>query len=632
MYELNPGASATTSTSSFVHSAEAVTFTPLKRTETSDIAFKIETLATLTTELAYDLPENLTRKASLAKLMIKEGKCTIQEVVEFAEVCCRRKLKQPLLDILLDLKLDDDTDANEVAQLLRIMGSTELYPATIFDWIYERIDRLDCRGMSTFLYECGRHGLRCKHFADRAVPRAAKMVPDMSVEEVMRTTQGLIRFIRDWRAFFDAARPVYQDNLANLNDDDWILVLRLSKELVQKREFRRLQELAATAKDPACLPLSTVARALMRVEKHRTYKMGRSVEVFVDLCAATLHDRRAELKTIAASEAIDALDAFSSWVEGSASMTKAGQRKAMAKVTPELLDALGDHLTNKIMEIKYSPNVWLWARVTQAFSRFYHYHDGWMNEIALLARDKFILDKISFFQQQSFLVALARLGFVDPESYQCIGTALLKEKDLFKEPAHLSPVMWAFTTVNEVHTPLFDFCAEKLVEWANDSGANSVIQGLYCLVATGYHRTHDLTPLFKACFVPARMENDSFRRRLNTIREVIKADLNMDLPAIEFSQQHPSHFAESVAAMIPGATIAPTYGPGTLVLLRPSENYGMICSDDAPLKNNKAPMDIILQGRILAQQGYRLAPPLFRRSETYEKFGENYVKYWASKA
>jgi len=199
MYELNPGASATTSTSSFVHSAEAVTFTPLKRTETSDIAFKIETLATLTTELAYDLPENLTRKASLAKLMIKEGKCTIQEVVEFAEVCCRRKLKQPLLDILLDLKLDDDTDANEVAQLLRIMGSTELYPATIFDWIYERIDRLDCRGMSTFLYECGRHGLRCKHFADRAVPRAAKMVPDMSVEEVMRTTQGLIRFIRDWR-------------------------------------------------------------------------------------------------------------------------------------------------------------------------------------------------------------------------------------------------------------------------------------------------------------------------------------------------------------------------------------------------------------------------------------------------
>jgi len=202
MYELNPGASATTSTSSFVHSAEAVTFTPLKRTETSDIAFKIETLATLTTELAYDLPENLTRKASLAKLMIKEGKCTIQEVVEFAEVCCRRKLKQPLLDILLDLKLDDDTDANEVAQLLRIMGSTELYPATIFDWIYERIDRLDCRGMSTFLYECGRHGLRCKHFADRAVPRAAKMVPDMSVEEVMRTTQGLIRFIRDWRGRF----------------------------------------------------------------------------------------------------------------------------------------------------------------------------------------------------------------------------------------------------------------------------------------------------------------------------------------------------------------------------------------------------------------------------------------------
>eukprot|EP00397_Hematodinium_sp_SG-2012_P013093 GEMP01013285.1.p1 GENE.GEMP01013285.1~~GEMP01013285.1.p1 ORF type:complete len:651 (+),score=131.72 GEMP01013285.1:37-1953(+) len=542
----------------------------------------------------------------------------LSDLLSFAEACKVQKLKQPLLDVLLKINLDDTQDANVVAEILLIMGQAQLYPGLLFEWLYERTDRLSSRGMAVFLYECGRHGLRCKHFADRAVPRAATMVPDMSVSQVMMSTRGLIRFVRDWRIFFEAAKPVYLENLAELSDDDWALVLRLSKELNAWMGFRRLQELAVTAKDPDILPLSIVAQALLRVDKHKTIRMPRSVKRFVELSAATMCRRKDSLVDISVVEAIDALDSLSTWA-------------STIKVDPELLKAVGDLLTERISEIKYSPNVALWSRATCALSKFHFYHEPWMHTMTTFARDKFILDKISFFQQCSFVAALARLGFADAESYQCIGDLMLDNADLIREPTHASPVLWSFTVPNQIHRPLFDLLVDKFVAWADDPATNSVVQSLYCFVAAGYHRSRDLTPLYKACFTTANLENPQFKRRLQVIRDVVAAEADVSLPEIpEFSHEIPTDFARNAARMMPNTELVPTYGPCTLMRLRPSEKYGMLLVDGAPLSTGEAPMEVILQGRVLAAQGWSLCPPLFARTPTWTEHGERYLQYWAA--
>jgi len=575
----------------------------------------------------------------LATKRIKSGQSSLEEIVNYAEICKNKKLKQPILDILLDLPLEKLPETSEVCghiiQLIRITGESELYPAVLFDWASIRGHLFNPTSMSYFLFECGRHGLRCKHFADGLVPRAAEMANDMNFEELMRATQGLIRFVRDWKSFFDASRMRYQENLENLEDKDWILVLRLCKDLNAHREYRRLQELAVACRPPQELSLTTVASALDRLQKQKTVKLGRSIENFVEGCAGTMHSRREELSELSMVQLVESLDSFSTWVEGRGVIPRAGRtRQSMTTVTPELLNAIGDILAERVSEIKYSPNVWLWARITQAFSRFTHYHKGWMHEITFLARDQFILDKISFFQQQSFVVALARLGFADAEAYERIGDILMREKDLFKEPHTCTPTLWAFTMTNQVHKELFDHLAENLVEWAGDRRTNSICQGLWCLVATGYHQTRDLTPLFDACFTESNRTDPLLKRRLHVIRQIVTTDPNnkYDVPEVEFSMERPSKVAEEAVEWVSGAEIAPTYGPGCLIQFNPNEKYGMLIANDAPLATGDAPMDILLQCRILARQGWRLAPPLFRFSDTYENYGENYVKYWASRS
>ncbi|CAD7976035.1 unnamed protein product [Amoebophrya sp. A25] len=108
----------------------------------------------------------------------------------------------------------------------------------------------------------------------------------------------------------------------------------------------------------------------------------------------------------------------------------------------------GSLFAHRIAEIKYSANVSLFQSITQSLSRVGHFHQEWMEALTPVVRDKYMLDRISFFQQCTLLASLAKLRFRDDETYESLAFMLWQEKELFKEIEHISPVVWSLCLVH----------------------------------------------------------------------------------------------------------------------------------------------------------------------------------------
>eukprot|EP00392_Amoebophrya_sp_AT5.2_P003747 g3752.t1 len=86
--------------------------------------------------------------------------------------------------------------------------------------------------MASFIRETGRHGLRCKHFVDKVIHRAAELgEKEMSIEEIFVTATGLIRFVRDWQIFFHKTVGKLRANLLKLDLSHLFTCLRFSRDL-----------------------------------------------------------------------------------------------------------------------------------------------------------------------------------------------------------------------------------------------------------------------------------------------------------------------------------------------------------------------------------------------------------------
>merc|ERR1711884_556316 len=78
-------------------------------------------------------------------------------------------------------------------------------------------------------------------------------------------------------------------------------------------------------------------------------------------------------------------------------------------------------------------------------------------------RDKYMLDRVSFFQHTSLCGALAKLKFADADSWEALAGIMLPNVDLCKEVDHVSPIAWAFLMVDQ----------------SNSSSAKKLFDGLF---------------------------------------------------------------------------------------------------------------------------------------------------------
>eukprot|EP00392_Amoebophrya_sp_AT5.2_P003746 g3751.t1 len=178
---------------------------------------------------------------------------------------------------------------------------------------------------------------------------------------------------------------------------------------------------------------------------------------------------------------------------------------------------LADVLAARMPEIKYSANVSLWFSVTNSLAklsagagavgsapptttRTTFFHKPWMRALLPVIRDRYMLDRISFFQHCSLLAALARMKFFDKEAYDAILSMLLQEKSLFKEIEHVSPILWALSAVNYYeHERFFSFSLNFVEEKVRESsqrrgrpmtqvGFTALVQSCHALVAAEHFR------------------------------------------------------------------------------------------------------------------------------------------------
>jgi len=377
--------------------------------------------------------------------------------------------------------------------------------------------------------------LRCRHYIDSAVGRASELVLQMNLNELLMSMQGMAKNSRDWKVFFNAARPRIISHIRELQVPHLILVLRISRDLRHMPDFIDLHAHMSTElmMKADTLTLSEGAQCLMSCTYSPQYRaqaqgLVRAVE--------QKWSRTEDLSSLRVVEIVDSLDTIASWG---------------MKPVP-LLDRLSNILVENMVELKYAGNVSLWITATHAFARLEHRDASWPPQALELSRDKFFLEKNSFFQHCKIVTALMKLRLFDEIVYNNIAELLLSDMELFKEVTDLSPVLWGYTMAGYNHEALFDACYSLMLRWMDEEKLdlskvfvkNSVCQAVWCFAVAGYHKRYDS---FAALLDYAMFSMEGvapgvmppFTRRLAQISDIVL----QEAPELAEKCQYPQHLA-----------------------------------------------------------------------------------------
>jgi len=344
------------------------------------------------------------------------------------------------------------------------------------------LDSLQARDLATYVYEAGRHGLRCRHYSDAAVSRAINLVPQMSADEIMRAWQGFIRFSRDRKDFYIAARPRVQAEVGSLNTHQLLMALRAARDLRHLPDFIGLHAAVCTELIVKMdkLSLSEAANALSQctfAPRYRAQAQGlvRTVE--------QKWSRTEDLSPLRVVEVVDALESFASWG---------------LKPLP-LVDRLDALLIERKVELQYTGNVTLWVSAVQSFAKTEHTEAKWPLAALELARDRHFVDRISFFQQSALAVSLGRLRLFDEQTFGHIADALVADIRLFKDVVDMAPVVMYYAFSGFYHEQLFNGTYDLLLEWLEGENVDlnrkntqlAMVQLTWSYMLAGFHKREE---------------------------------------------------------------------------------------------------------------------------------------------
>jgi len=411
---------------------------------------------------------------------------TLEQLAELAEAFVLVQLRVPLRNMMVPVSAklreqpETSTALSSVVRLMRATGQGSLFFIDLFEFCSTRTQALQLPDLATYIYEGGRHGLRCRHFMDAVVPLLSKEVTRMTIADIMRAWQGLVRFSYERKDFFKAALPKVRPQLASLTTPHLLLVMRVARDLKQFREFIDLHAACCTELmlKIASLTANEAAQCLAQCSKDTRYRaqaqgLARTVEQH--------WVQTEDLSSLRVVEVVDGLDSFASW--GMKSLP--------------VLARLDNILVERQVELKYTGNVSLWTTAVQAFARM-NYDAKWPLVAVEFARDRMFLDRISFFQQTALVSSFGRLRQFDETVYNNIAELLLSDFSLFKQPTDLAPVLWSYANANFVHERLFDGAYDLMIGWLESEELNlektstqvAIIQICWSFVVAGYHQRY----------------------------------------------------------------------------------------------------------------------------------------------
>lgn len=446
---------------------------------------------------------------------------SLEAVTDLAECYAELRLQTALRDLLpiIIARVEDLRPGaeflNSAIRILEATGRSSLFAQEVFQFCAVHLGQMDRPQLVTYLYEAGRHGLRCRHFIDAALPTVTHVAPQMNLDETMQATQAMMRFSRDWSAFFMAARPTMLASLGDMTNKQLLLSFRIARDLrfLDQEQFIDLHTACASELSTRANMLSPNEAAQALSYANFFHKFKPQVQLLVRALDMRLH-KEEDLRSLRVAEAVDALLCFGSWD------FRAGP----------LVDRLDTLLCERGVELKYAGNVALWVNATEALAKLDRIGGHWPYIALEYSRQKHFLERISHHQLRNLITAFVRLRIFDEVVYQHIAELLMADMVLFKEASDLASVLLAYTNAGhylpELFDAAYDWMIEKLEEESLDltrlRTQSAVSTIAWCLASAGYHVRYEsfAAMLDYAFHTPLDVQRGAAIRRLVGLAEV----------------------------------------------------------------------------------------------------------------
>ena len=375
-----------------------------------------------------------TEFRDLSKMSASDEK--INRTVEFIQRAAQMRLRAPLRDasiqavpLLITLEPSSQTNMLPLAvQMLNLSGQGMVYVQELLEYCASRVARMSAKDFSVFIYECGRHGLRSKHYMDSALTDRGvlKTAESMSQEDRMRCLKGLCKFTSDYKDFIMS--QVKKLSFTGLKPDDILVLMRVLRGIGETSLFVRL----IREGNFSVFSLHEKYNAIYLLKRSKNFRLesrqlgamaGTCKRLVSEVSSVSPTDMRKELIT---TDMTDALDAMAS--------LKIRNEDLLAKIMTNLVD--------KVAEIKYSPICGLWQSVSDSLGHLKYFHGGWMRIVEELASSEFNLKSFASFQLIFFTSSLGRLNFYSPKIFTALTNVIQADIRSVNDPDMLGTLLF----------------------------------------------------------------------------------------------------------------------------------------------------------------------------------------------
>lgn len=336
---------------------------------------------------------------------------SLKEALSYFE---SRSLRTPIRDTCqLLLPLFSRTDLahgeliDEALVMLQSSGRAMLFFQELFDYCASVCNKMTPVQLAIYIYECGRHGLRCKHLLDVAMSLA--LPASFTPSQLSSIFMGICRNSGDYSTFVSKHIDSHISVFRSLSPSDQLVLFRIIR---QQKDMNRFRKLLDTVDPSTGYTLVDKLNLIYQMKNSRDYE-NFPARGAVRLIETLLND----LTTIPTSSGILVTD-----------ITDALDAMASLKIRREdILNVWMDFLVERMAEIKYSPICGLWQAVTDSLGHLRFFHGPWMRRaVDEIASSPFPLKSFASFQLIFFTSSLGRLNYFSEKVYDSV-TSVLKD-------------------------------------------------------------------------------------------------------------------------------------------------------------------------------------------------------------
>ena len=341
-----------------------------------------------------------TRQASLLGLR------SVVEAMESAESArCRtplRDLAAHMVPFISEPSISKTPEALSLTvRALRCSGRGMVYFQEFFEYLVGQREALSPSDLAILIHECGRHGLRSKHYLDILVKSVPSQVPKMDRSSLSLCLKGVCKFAGDYVAFSSALVKRTSFNL--LSSDEVLVLMRVLRATGDADAFTQL----VRRTDFESFPIVHKFSAIYLMKRSRNFALDANQRK-ASISATEALVRDVSLLPLSGdvitTDLTDCLDAIASW-----------------KIRDtRLMESIMAVLTDRVAEIKYSPICGLWQSVTDSLGHLSFFDAKWMRTVDELASSEFNLRSFAAFQLIFFTSSLGRLNYCNEKIFSAI--------------------------------------------------------------------------------------------------------------------------------------------------------------------------------------------------------------------